>query len=236
MLPKNIVDVIDWPIHLSDSLIKQLTFIGEIKENLTNKQLDNSEIAHQGITFIVEGTATICLQTPSLKTVNNIVMGKGDWFGNYDIIDTSYTPFFISEVDQLTLVHFKNSKLKKISENTPEAYKWFHSLFFTAKDKWLQSQLIMFENITIRVVYLLIELSVHQKYIKGETPKIMISQQHISRITGITRQRVNETIKQLEKKDLLYLARGCIYLSDLKRLYSELNGVDLSVRDPRKIR
>lgn len=235
MLPTNIAEIINWSTELSADFIKQLNEVAVVKTNMSIDELEGSQMAHQGISYIITGTVVICLQTPNLKTVNNIVMGQGDWFGNYNAEDTNYMPFIITEVEKATFVYFENRKLKKIAERDLEAYKWFHSLFFTARDKWLQSQLIMSENILIRVTYLLIELCVHQKYIQGEKPKITISQQHISQITGITRQRVNETIKQLETMGLLYLARGCIYLSNIKALCKKLDGVDLSIRDPRKL-
>lgn len=234
MLTDNIVEAINWPTKLSSSLIKQLNEIAVVKSEMSLNELESSELAQQGISFVLDGLVAICLQTPNLKTVNNIVMGKGDWFGNYDSEDANHTPFIITEVEKVTFVYFENKKLSILVERNLEVYKWFHSLFFTAKDKWLQSQLIMSENILIRVTYLLIELCVHQKYIQGETPKITISQQHISQITGITRQRVNETIKQLEKTGLLRLGRSCIYLNDIAGICELLKDVDLSVRDPRK--
>ena len=209
MLTVKDVEKINWPVDLSTSLIKQLNAVAQIKSDLTSKELDDSGIAHQGISYILQGTATICMQTPNLKTVNNIVMGKGDWFGSYDIEEASYPPFFLTQIDKLKLIHFKNSHLQRIAHSNIEIYKWFHILSFSAKTKWLQSQLIMSENIRCRVSYLLIEIIAHQKQLQGELPKILTSQQQISRITGITRQRVNEAIKQLERKELLYLVRGC---------------------------
>ena len=233
MIASKDFDKINWPVDLSTSLIEQLAAIAQVKTELTTKELDDSGIAHQGISFILQGTATICMQTPQLKTVNNIVMGKGDWFGSYDIEEASYTPFFLTQIDKLTLIHFKNTHLQRIANNNIEIYKWFHALSFSAKAKWLQSQLIMTENILCRVAYLLIEIIAHQKQLQGELPKILLSQQQISRITGISRPRVNEAIKQLERNNLLYLARGCIYINDITGLGNQLNNIDLSIRDPR---
>jgi len=45
---------------------------------------------------------------------------------------------------------------------------------------------------------------------------------------------VNEVIKTLEKEKLVSLERHCIYLTDIKSLGKKLNGIDLSIKDPRE--
>lgn len=235
MIDSALSNQLHWTTQLSPDLTHKLLSIAQLRSDLKPSELDDSSIAHQGISFILKGTVTICLQTPNLKTVNNIVMGQGDWFGSYDMKKASYTPFFLTEIDPLRLIHFKNSDLQRLAEENIELYKWFHSLSFEAKAKWLQSQLMMSEKLRSRIVYLLIELAAHIPFITGQIPKLSVSQQQISQITGIARQRVNETIKQLEKEKLVHLERGGIYLTDLTGLGNTLSNVDLSIRDPREL-
>ncbi|WP_041421807.1 Crp/Fnr family transcriptional regulator [Shewanella sediminis] len=234
MIDSALSNKLQWRTELSPELINKLLSIAQLRSKLTASELDDSSIAHQGISFILEGTVTICMQTPNLKTVNNIVMGQGDWFGSYDIKNAGYTPFFLTEIEPVRLIHFENSDLQRLAGENIEIYKWFHSLSFEAKAKWLQSQLMMSENLPSRIVYLLIELAAHIPFITGQIPKLSVSQQQISQITGIARQRVNETIKLLEKEKLVHLERGCIYLTDLTGLGNKLEDVDLSIRDPRR--
>ncbi|RTR40965.1 Crp/Fnr family transcriptional regulator [Shewanella canadensis] len=235
MIDSKLASKLHWATELSSDLTNKLLSIAQFKNKMKPSDLDDSSIAHQGISFILEGTVTICMQTPNLKTVNNIVMGQGDWFGSYDIESASYTPFFLNEIVPLSLIHFKNSDMQLLAKDNVEMYKWFHSHSFAAKAKWLQSQLMMSENILSRVVYLLLELAAHIPFLIGETPRFFVSQQQLSRITGIARQRVNESIKQLEREHLVHLDRGCIYLNDISGLGNKLANVDLSIRDPRKL-
>ncbi len=235
MIDSALSSKLHWTTELSPDLTYKLLSIAQLRSKLTASELDDSSIAHQGISFILEGTVTICMQTPNLKTVNNIVMGQGDWFGSYDSKDASYTPFFLTEIEPVRLIHFKNADLQRLTHENLEIYKWFHSLSFEAKAKWLQSQLMMIENLRSRIVYLLIELAAHIPFITGQIPKLSVSQQQFSQITGIARQRVNETLKQLEKEQLVHLERSCIYLTDLTGLGNTLNDVDLSIRDPREL-
>lgn len=233
MIDSALADTINWTTKLSPELMTQLTSIAQVKKNLKTSELEGSDIAHQGISFILEGTVAICLQTPNLKTVNSVVMGKGGWFGGFEEGESDYTPFFISQIDPVSIVHFKNSQLQRIAEQHVEIYKWFHGMSFDVKAKWLQAQIIMSANTLSRVIYLLLEIATNKQKLQGEIPKIMISQQQISRITGIARQRVNEAIKQLEKEEMVHLGRGCIYLSDIAGLSAKLDDIDLSVSDPR---
>lgn len=230
-----IYEQVCWSTDLSAQLKKQLLNISKTINTFNSDERQRSDIAHQGISYIVAGTTTICMQTPSLKTINNIVMGKGDWFGNYELESSTYAPFFLTEVEPVTLIHFPHSDMKRLLQDNIEMFKWFHSLSFAAKSKWLQAQLISHENIQIRVIYLLIELVAHLKFIRGQVPRITMSQLQISRITGIGRQRVNAVIKSLEKENLLYLERGCIHITNITSLGQKLDNVDLSIRDPRVI-
>jgi len=224
---------INWTTTLSQTLIDQLVSIAQVKTNLKTSELEGSDIAHRGVSFITEGTVAICLQTPNLKTVNNVIRGKGHWFGGVEENESDYDPFFLSQIDTVSLIYFKQSQLQRLSENNVEVYKWLYGMSFDVKAKWLQAQIIMSANIQSRVIYLLLEIATNKPRFQGEIPKIMISQQQISRITGIARQRVNETIKQLEKERMLELGRSCIYLSNIAGLSSKLDSIDLSINDPR---
>lgn len=235
MINSALANEINWTTTLSQELIDQLTAIAQIKTNLKTSELEGSDIAHQGISFILDGTVAICLQTPNLKTVNNVIIDKGNWFGGFEESAqvSDYKPFFISEIAPVSIIHFKNSQLQRIAEKHVEIYKWLHGMSFDVKAKWLQAQIIMSTNTLTRVIYLLLEIASNRPKLQGEIPKIMISQQQISRITGIARQRVNEAIKQLEKDNMVELGRSCIYLTNITALSTQLDGVDLSISDPR---
>ena len=167
MIDSTLQKAIHWNIELSADLTEKLLSVAQLKTQLKASEMDEARIAHQGTSFVLEGTVTICLQTPNLKTVNNIVMGKGDWFGNYDSNNSSYTPFFITGIGTVKLIHFSNFDLHRLALENFEIYKWFHSLSLGTKAKWLQSQLMMSENKLKRVVYLLLELAANTSLLRG---------------------------------------------------------------------
>ncbi|MCG9658526.1 Crp/Fnr family transcriptional regulator, partial [Vibrio mediterranei] len=131
-----------------------------------------------------------------------------------------------------SIIHFSNQRLRPICEKNAEIYKWFYSLTFESKEKWLQSQLIYSANITERIVYQLIDILAHMNT-KESMVEISVSQQQLSDMTGIARQRVNEVMKELERNQLVTLYRGKIRIDSPQRLAAYMDDIDLSIRDPR---
>jgi hypothetical protein len=173
------------------------------------------------------------MQSRNLKTVNSMVMGKQEWFGDCQSVENNLVAFSLSEIEPLNLIFFPRHQLNILMEDDLEVVKWLYHVVNASQQKWRQSQLLSSENKLIKISYLLIELAMHQKIIKGAIPKIAISQQQISMIIGIARQRVNEALKQLESLGYIELERSSVYITDFAALCRILDNVDLSARDPR---
>ncbi|WEM41237.1 helix-turn-helix domain-containing protein [Photobacterium sp. DA100] len=203
------------------------------RKHIMERDLDNSSLVNQGVNFLEQGTLAVCIQTPNLKTANCILIGQGGWFGNYIDQASTLSSFVFIELEPCRVINFSNDRLREVSLTHSEVYKWFYSLTFESRDKWLQSQLINSESMAVRVIYLLLEILVHLER-RGAHNEIVISQQQLSDMTGIARQRVNEVMKQLERAQLVQLHRGKINIVDLQQLSEQLDGVDLSIRDPRR--
>jgi predicted XRE-type DNA-binding protein len=138
------------------------------------------------------------------------------------------------EIEPCSIVHFSNQKLTPITRKNNEIFKWFYSLTFESREKWLQSQIINNANITERIVYQLIEILAHISS-KSMPMEIAISQQQLSDMTGIARQRVNEVMKELERNQMVSLHRAKIIINSIEKLARYLDDMDLSIRDPRNI-
>lgn len=224
---------IRWSVPLSQELIGQLTKVAEFKSVDSLSDADCTGLINRGITYIDSGTLAICIHTPAMKAANHILLGAGAWFGNYDN-QTKFpmSSLTITQIEPVSLVHFENRRLDKIALDNVEAFKWFYALTFESKAKWLQAQLIGSENINVRLVYFLLECA---NLYGGDSvqPQLTISQQSVSEITGIARQRVNEILKELEWEKLVQLERGAIRLLNRSGLERKLAGVDLSMWDPR---
>ncbi|MGE6650174.1 Crp/Fnr family transcriptional regulator [Shewanella colwelliana] len=220
-----------WTAELSSNLKHELAMVGK-REHIVTNDLGNARLINQGVNFLEKGTLAVCIQTPNLKTANCIVIGKGGWFGNYIDVAASLSSFIFIEIEPCTVINFNNDKLREITLKQNEVYKWFYSLTFESRGKWLQSQLVNSESLRVRVVFQLIEILTHLDK-RRTCNEINVSQQQLSEMTGIARQRVNQVMKQLEHENLVELTRGKIVIKDLQLLSNQLDGIDLSIRDPR---
>lgn len=229
MIQLEIAKKIIWPTTLSNNTKRKLIEIAQCKTEFT----DSNQMFSDGVCYIYQGTAVICMQTKNLKTVNSMVMGKQEWFGECQSVKHNLLSFSLSEIESLNLVFFPRNQLNRLMESDLEVVKWLYHVVNASQQKWRQSLLLSSENKKIKIIYLLIELAIQQKNIKGVFPKISISQQQMSIIIGIARQRVNEALKELESAGYIELERNSIYITDYVGLCSTLDNTDLSIRDPR---
>ena len=221
------------PTQLSNGLRAALSEIAKPITLKTNDHFALNSLTATGISYFKSGTAVVTMQTSKTKTINNMVFGEGDWFGDYQPTKDSGLSFKFHIWADTEILHFDNDKIGKLISSELEVYKWLYSISINARPKWLQAQLIGSENKEVRVVYLLFELVVHNyAYSKLSIP---ISQQTLSDMIGISRQRVNEVLIDLQLKGYLKLGRNSITLIDLRGLEAVLDKVELNFRDPRKL-
>ncbi|MCF4173620.1 Crp/Fnr family transcriptional regulator [Vibrio sp. McD22-P3] len=225
------VEQLRWTTSLSPELSQELVSVAQ-RISIEDPALTSPSLINRGINFIERGTLAICIQTPNLKTANCLLVGQDGWFGNYIDPNASLLPFIFIEIEPCSIIHFSNQRLRPICEKNAEIYKWFYSLTFESKEKWLQSQLIYSANITERIVYQLIDILAHMNT-KESMVEISVSQQQLSDMTGIARQRVNEVMKELERSQLVTLYRGKIRIDSPQKLAAYMDDIDLSIRDPR---
>jgi len=223
---------IRWANALSDDFKGKLANIAQHKTIAQTEHAALQGLASAGVIYFVRGTAVVTMQTPNLKTINNMVFGQRDWFGDYQPQQNSAVSFKVAVLGSIDIIIFDNNKLRHLMEQELETYSWFYYISSNSRPKWLQSQLLGRENKHIRIIYILLELAVHQVKNEGNI-KLSISQQALSEMVGITRQRVNEVLIKLQSQGYLSLGRNCINLLNIKGLSSTLNGVDLGIRDPR---
>ncbi|MGR5308326.1 Crp/Fnr family transcriptional regulator [Vibrio mediterranei] len=216
---------------MSPELSQELVSVAQ-RISIEDPALTSPSLINRGINFIERGTLAICIQTPNLKTANCLLVGQDGWFGNYIDPNASLLPFIFIEIEPCSIIHFSNQRLRPICEKNAEIYKWFYSLTFESKEKWLQSQLIYSANITERIVYQLIDILAHMNTNESMV-EISVSQQQLSDMTGIARQRVNEVMKELERNQLVTLNRGKVRIDSPQRLAAYMDDIDLSIRDPR---
>lgn len=224
---------VNWLSALSAKLRQSLLNLSTSHILKRDEHFKLQRLTESGANYVKCGTVVVTMQSPNTKAVNNMVFGTGDWFGNPLPAKYSYLPFQTAIWKEIEVLHFDNQKIALLADKDVEVYKWLYYMSTDASPKWLQAQLLGAESKEIRVVHMLFELALHND--EGASRLYLpISQQLLSDMVGISRQRVNEVLVALQSSGCLELGRNSIKLNDIGQLASMLNSADLNFRDPRK--
>lgn len=221
---------INWLNSLSGGFKSKLISIAKRQKISPSDHLALHELPSTGVTYFCDGSAVVTMQTPNLKTINNMVFTQGNWFGDYQPAQQDNFSLTFSVWAPITVIHFENTKLKHLIDDCIETYSWLYHISLASRPKWLQAQLLSAENKRIRTAYMLLEFLAHN--IQDSENKLSISQQALSDMIGISRQRVNEVLIEFQSNGCIYLERNSIQITNAYGLAKLLNGIDLSFRNP----
>lgn len=234
MADQNFSDEIIWPCELSKQMKDLLMAIALSKTGIEGIGLTSLSPQFKGVCYIQQGTALICTPSGDLNNILGAVIGQGDWLGALTLF-RNYQPHLITEeIKTVNLLLFPAAKVTLLAKQYPETYKWLYFAAHSAQPKWIQANLTGLHNKQIRVVYALLELMAKQPKINGVIATIFISQQQLSLLTGISRPRVNEVLKDIEKSGEIALQRKAIKIINLPALGARLQHLNMSFRDPRE--
>ncbi|GGA76940.1 Crp/Fnr family transcriptional regulator [Neiella sp. HB171785] len=234
MLPKEIASQIVWPDGLSSELKQQLCAVGQLVKDIKPKP-DSSYEPASGIWYVLDGVITLYMQIPSLSTVNSVVLGRGDWFGHFDETEENNPFIQVVQVIPLIAVFMPSEQIMRLAQTNHEVYKWYYLQGLIMKPKWLQAQVIRSGSVMERIIYILLDIAARQGSSVKATYPIPLSQNQLSLLTDISRQRVNEALKALERAQAIEVHRGQILLTDISKLATRLQGYDLAFHNPLEI-
>ncbi|NQZ81352.1 MAG: Crp/Fnr family transcriptional regulator [Colwellia sp.] len=227
------INDIVWPCELSTSLKKNLLSIASLKFEITPLGGSPKNPFSGDICYLFEGIAVLCTSTPNTSTTVGGVIGPQDWFG-VGGLDESFRPIYTTEeVVPVVLMAFPNKLLLKLAEQDNEVFKFLFYIAQKLLKKWTQTAATVIHDKEMRIVYYLLELRVLHPKKDDVIPIIKISQQQLSFLSGISRPRVNEVLKELEVAEEIEIARGSLRIINLPKLSARLNNLNVSMRDPR---
>ena len=132
----------------------------------------------------------------------------------------------IDEIYPTIIICFPKEKIDRLAATNDEVYKWLYHCTLDVQKCWLQAQLCSLYDRECRIVFSLLDISKRLPSVKGSLLKIDISQKQLSQITGISRPRLNEVLKQLEAVGEISLERGSIHLIDIPALSLRTHKLD----------
>ncbi|MEH6452105.1 MAG: Crp/Fnr family transcriptional regulator [Psychromonas sp.] len=226
---------INWPTELSDNFKKKLLSIAQQSTTLKNQSLNMLYDDNAGIYYLSDGIVTVYYTCDNTNSLQGMVCGPKDWLGSFDITSNSETCLLVEKLEEVNYLFFPSHKIKKLAETEPEVFAWLYYCTAKMQPKILQSMLICAHNKEIRIVYTLLTLANYQRVLLGQQTSLHINQQQLSTITGLSRPRINEVLKKIEKDNEIVIERGKIHIIDKVALGKRLEPASLIFSDPRKI-
>lgn len=216
---------IQWPCELSASFKRDLLAIASPSNNLV---LTSFKIQHQesGIFYIQQGTACVYLTTDegrNINTMNGCILSQHDWVSTKVIAPDTRAQAHIETIEPVSLIYFSNDKIFKLCQDYPEGYKWLYHCSVAMQDTWLNAQITSMFDKTTRTAYTLLELMKSSTNLQGSVTQIKLSQKQLSNVTGLSRPRLNEVLKQFELSGEISIERGTIFVLDSTKLQARVD-------------
>ena len=186
---------------------------------LPNEQAD-------GVLLVAQGRVKICHATPDGKQSILGFVDAGEIFGELAILGGERRDEYVETTEKTTLVLLPKEALSQVLRKYPELVLGVTKLIGMRRQR-VEKRLrnLLFRSNRERVIHLLIELC--EKYgIRGDegiSLNIRLSHQEMACIIGSTRETVTVVLGQLQKENLLKIARRRVIITDLHRLASEVN-------------
>ncbi|MDK9738191.1 Crp/Fnr family transcriptional regulator [Vibrio sp. D404a] len=232
MIDAYLFDQINWPCELSNSVLEKLRRIAILKHGIDALEITKRYQNIPGVYYIMKGSAGLCFSTENMSNMVGGVVGCGDWIGALAIYK-DYQLFAIAEeVAPVTMIHFPRSKVQQLAEQEPEVFKWLLHCATKIHSVWMQAFLTSIHEKEQKTIYVLLELAARQHASSENVMRIDVSQSQLSSITGISRPRLNEVLKNLEKVNGITTHRGRVIISDFDVLYQRISPMNLMLRNP----
>ncbi|WP_324004215.1 Crp/Fnr family transcriptional regulator [Aeromonas hydrophila] len=186
-----------------------------------------------GVLYVSSGCLVTYAANASISNSLGLIFGRGCWLGTQSIHNPAYAPSERNETLLPTeLLLFPRADIESLSEQEPEVFKF---LFHIAQQV-VRISLQMGSNtlfcLTTRIVYVLLELVAKNTAANTPVPSLNITQQRLSQITGISRPRVNEVLKELARTGEITIRRSELNITDMAALKARLHPFSLMYYDP----
>ncbi|WP_019613065.1 Crp/Fnr family transcriptional regulator [Psychromonas ossibalaenae] len=224
------IETIHWPCTISNDLKQQLLDIAQRGSGLTDTQ---KKQALPGIYYITSGLATISFLSENMNNTLGFVLGVNDWVGANSLGNNADVFLLTVELEPVKYLLFPKQKIAQLAENNNEVFKFLYYCMVQMQPRSLQAPLTALHDKEIRIVYTLLALAQKKHAVKGVNTSINITQEQLCAVTGLSRPRINEVLKTIEKVHEISIERGKIHITDIDALGNRLNQLNAMFDDPR---
>ncbi|GEA51491.1 hypothetical protein VIN01S_22950 [Vibrio inusitatus NBRC 102082] len=220
---------IAWPCELPDSLTQAL-IASSIPLQGSDSLLQfahqvlsgSTESINKGIAYISQGALSISFDSNHTQCSCAIIIGKNTWIDTEILSVSLQMGAIIEEIEPIEWLWFTESNILRLCSHEPLCYKLLHFYKLAFRKYWLRSQQISQHSKFIRVAYILLELSETITVKQGAVPLIVLSQDQLALMTGLSRPRVNEVLNEFRDEGVITLSRGRVYIDNKQQLIEKM--------------
>ncbi|GAB5992028.1 Crp/Fnr family transcriptional regulator [Aeromonas enteropelogenes] len=218
---------IKWPCELHE---KTKFHLIEIAHPIRANQLT---VAFPGLIYIHSGSIACFSSNIHLNNSIALIFSKGDWGGTQTICSDGYAPsIYFEELTPSKIFSFPKKKIENILDDNMEIYKFLFYISQKVNRFSLQLGSNFLHDIIARTVYVLLCLCSQDRMAGSKKYNIKITQQKLSELIGISRPRLNETLKALESTGDIILSHGKIVVLNAISLKMRLHNFHYMYNDP----
>lgn len=226
-------DGTSWPCGLSKETKEQLESISIHKEDSQLSFLRSYQ-PFDGLYCISRGIISFGYETENNRGLTSVsaTFGQGDWFGASSIANPMQTFIQAELVEPCKFHFFHRNQLLQLLKKNDEIYKLLYFITRESHVTVAQCHIISLAEMIPKVSYVLLDLLTKVRRYSPKSSHVQVSQVQLSRIAGVSRPKLNQILKQMEKDNTISVHYGSIEIVKPEALAVKLQDVDLSYKNP----
>jgi len=172
--------------------------------------------------FVVRGTVKIGVTSADGRGAVFNFINENEIFGEIALLDgLERTADALANTDCELLVIDRRDFIPFLQQHPPLATKLIELL--CARIRWISDHVeqVIFPELSVRLAKALLRLAEKQK--PTTSPRLLITQQEISEMVGMSRETINKQLQEWVDQKLIQIQRGAIILIDLEPLHALAN-------------
>jgi CRP/FNR family transcriptional regulator, cyclic AMP receptor protein len=209
-----------WFQSLPDALRQQLQQQGSVRRLAAGQPLFARGDVSDGLYCVLDGSVRISGVSVTGKEALLAIIEPPHWFGEIALFDGQSRTHDARAEGPATLFHVQQAALIRLLDTQP-AYWHDFGLLLAHK---LRTTFLVLEDAALlpaadRLVRRLVVMAEgYGEWTTRSRRELLVPQEQLARMMSLSRQTVNQILKQLEAQNLIRLARGGIEILDINAL------------------
>lgn len=223
----NIEEII-WPCLLPTHLKNALLDISVVVSDFSDIKINIDYLQLEGVFYIHSGNLLVGYTAEETNTSLGTIVGQSAWLGGSSLFSADSFIFLAEELTPITMLYFPKAKVESLAAQDPRLYRMLFEIMKQNAPKYILPALSFIHEKHIKLAYTLynyLKLATNETMIAPTA--LIISQQQLSTITGISRSRINEALKTFEKEGIIYIQRGKVVVENPQKLRKKFQHINI---------